>query len=310
MQEQSRNRHTRILATLFLVIFCLPSVSPSGAADQTLVCDYCGKSLSGAYIVNDSGKYHESCYEDHVAPRCGVCGQVIDGEYFIDHWGNFVHVHHGDEVPRCEYCNRFISEYITGGGYKYSDGRFICRLCDKQAVRAINEARHLMETTAAILKARGIEIDIADIPLHLVDKREMARLRRDERGDPHGFTYVEVTTTIGGIVTDRKFEIYMLTAMPRMHFIATLAHELMHVWLHENAPQDIEAAFCEGSCNYASFLVLEDYPGKETDYIKASLENDPDPVYGDGFRRTAQFVDKRGIEAWLTYLRMNNYPPW
>jgi len=70
-----------LVACLVMLLF-----APVNADDLTLVCDYCGKPITGAYIVTDSGTYHESCYEDHVAPRCAVCGQIINGEYFIDHW--------------------------------------------------------------------------------------------------------------------------------------------------------------------------------------------------------------------------------
>jgi len=160
------------------------------------------------------------------------------------------------------------------------------------------------------LKRYGIEIDIDDIPVYLVDRNEMAQLREDEEGDPHGFTYLEQTTTIGGLILERKFNIYMLTGTPRMFFIATMAHELMHVWLHENAPKDIDPALCEGSCNYASYLTMGDYSGTDTDYIKTTLQENPDPIYGDGFRRVAEFVDEHGIDSWLSYLRENSNPPW
>jgi hypothetical protein len=300
----------RFRPILLLIGLYLLSVSPGIADDLTLVCDYCGKQITGDYIITDSGTYHEHCYEDHVAVRCAVCGQIIDGEYYTDYWGNSVHAHHKGVIPQCEYCGRFISDYTTGGGYEYRDGRIVCRLCDKTAIIDSSDARNMMREVSVILNSRGIEITEDDLPLHLVDKNEMAELRADEEGHPHGFTYARVTTTIGGIVVARRFEIYMLYGLPRMHFIATMAHELMHVWLHRNAPEDIDSILCEGSCNYAAFLVLEEFSGPERDFVMAVMRDDPDPVYGEGFRRVAEYVRRNGINSWLAYLQRNSNPPW
>jgi hypothetical protein len=159
-----------------------------------------------------------------------------------------------------------------------------------------------------MLKTYGIDIGDQYIPASLVDKTIMSRVD-DKHIDPNGYTYIERTTSLG-ITVKRSMDIFLLNGMPRMHFIATLAHELMHVWLYENAPDDMDPAFCEGSCNYAAYLVLMKFPGKESEFIRTTFRDETDSIYGDGFRGVADYVDEHGTAKWLSYLKSNRNPPW
>jgi hypothetical protein len=58
----------------------------------------------------------------------------------------------------------------------------------------------------------------------------------------------------------RDIKVYILHGMPRIDAIATLAHELTHVWQSVHGRLENDPAFAEGSCNYASYLVLGQYP--------------------------------------------------
>jgi hypothetical protein len=76
--------------------------------------------------MKDGKKYHEKCYNQSVALKCDLCGEVINSEYIIDYWGNNYHAYHEDTESRCDYCGRFISGNLSKGGFKYNDGRVIC----------------------------------------------------------------------------------------------------------------------------------------------------------------------------------------
>ena len=97
------------------------------------------------------------------------------------------------------------------------------------------------------------------------------------------------------------------SGLPRFDFTGALAHELMHVWLFSNAPTDIDPAFREGSCNYAAYLALQKYSDKEALFVIDRMLQDPDPIYGDGFRRVKEFVEEKGIRYWLHYLQNHKY---
>ena len=67
--------------------------------------------------------------------------------------------------------------------------------------------------------------------------------------------------------------------------------------------------WCEGSCNYASFLVLESIDDEESRYGIQNLLDDPDPVYGEGFRRVKRFADENGRARWVALLaKKSSFP--
>jgi hypothetical protein len=91
--------------------------------------------------------------------------------------------------------------------------------------------------------------------------------------------------------------------MPRIETIATLAHEMTHVWLSREGRFDTGPALAEGSCNYAAIRVLEGYPDPESAYLIGKMKGSDDPIYGEGLRRVIRFVDRNGAAAWLGVLR-------
>ena len=129
----------------------------------------------------------------------------------------------------------------------------------------------------------GIVVEHKAISLRLTDKRAISRFFSGEMASHCGFVKHEYVR-IGNLVTDQSFQIHILDGMPRMHYIATAAHELMHVWQYLNGPLGNDPALCEGSCNYASLMVLKQIGGAEADYLIESLRKNSDPVYGEGSR--------------------------
>jgi hypothetical protein len=98
---------------------------------------------------------------------------------------------------------------------------------------------------------------------------------------------------------------YLLYGMPRMEIINTVAHELAHVWQFNRGRFRNDRSWAEGSCNYAAYMVLGKYPGRESSFFRTGLMRDADPVYGEGFRRVKTLVDAEGSKAWLRYLSKN-----
>jgi hypothetical protein len=91
--------------------------------------------------------------------------------------------------------------------------------------------------------------------------------------------------------------------------VSTLAHELTHVWQFMAGRLKNDRALSEGSCNYAAYLVLQHYGGKQTEYAISNIIDDKDEIYGDGFRRVKRFAEENGIAAWLELLRKKNHFP-
>jgi hypothetical protein len=268
-------------------------------------CAVCGHLLEGGFLVHEGKNYHEKCYRERVAQRCSLCGAVIEGSYLKDFWGNAYHASHQDAAPRCDYCGRFISEKLTGGGVRYGDGRRVCGVCREGAVADEASARALMLDVAGRLAALGLEVDAAPVRLHLVARDEMALRSGDPSPRRTGYTnyrWLEIQDE-DGRRQERAAHVYVLAGMPRLETIATLAHELTHVWRLERTREPIDEPLDEGACNYAAYLVLKERPGPAADFILHSMQENPDPAYGAGFRRALRYAEEKGAAALWTLLR-------
>jgi hypothetical protein len=274
-------------------------------------CAYCGEPIEGQYIESENKKYHKECYEGHIGLRCALCGGLIQDQYIQDAWGDIYHAFHLNVEPQCRYCGRFLSA-ATDGGQTYSDGRTVCGICIKSAVNDIDEAELICLQIADRLASFGIEIKLKDIKLSLIDSREMARINHAGLSDPLGYTYYEEATYLLGLMKERRLRVWLLNGMPQKQFVSAAAHELMHVWIYRNssAAFDMNDLMCEGSCSYASYLILKDDPSPEARYYLRELLENKDPVYGEGMRKVKSWLDGSDIPGWLNYLAENRNPPW
>lgn len=270
-------------------------------------CDYCREPLSEWVTINGRD-YHESCYNEHLADRCALCGKPITGTYMYDDYGAKVHAEHMSDALQCNYCSRLISAN-SNGGERYGDGRIVCGYCLESVVKNRNEADSLMQVVRQKLAMEGIVIKRKKIPLELVSQNGMQSLSPRHQSEMAGFTKVRQIKSMMGLMTDTEVKVYILEKMPRMNFVATAAHELMHVWLGLNDRFDTEEILAEGSCNYAALLVLSHYPG-EADQVIKYMQEDTDPAYGEGYRKVRAYVESAGKTVWLEHLRTENYPPW
>ncbi|MBU6429100.1 MAG: hypothetical protein KGR26_08835, partial [Cyanobacteria bacterium REEB65] len=65
----------------------------------------------------------------------------------------------------------------------------------------------------------------------------------------------------------------------------------------------------EGSCNYFRWKVHEVRGTPEAQAHMKKMLEDPDPCYGEGFRRVKKYVDKNGFAALLRLLaKSSDFP--
>ncbi|HEX6791491.1 MAG TPA: LIM domain-containing protein [Candidatus Krumholzibacteria bacterium] len=272
-------------------------------------CAYCERPITGQYSEYKNKNYHTDCFERHVALRCALCGEIIRGEYLQDFWGNSYCYRHEDDAPVCDSCGRFISDATTGGGVRYDDGRYVCNICRPKSITDIDDILSLVHEVAGQMHEVGMKVDYQGIRIHLVGREEMQKLSGHHSEGLRGFTDYREDFRVFGKSHDRKMDMYLLYGMPRMELVSTIAHELGHVWQFNRGRFRNDRAWNEGSCNYAAYLVLARYPGKESAFFRASLSRDDDDVYGDGFRRVKVLAESEGTKSWLRYLaRSTDFP--
>jgi hypothetical protein len=273
------------------------------------VCEICDRPIAGSYSEQNGKAYHNDCFQDHVALKCSLCGGVLHGEYLQDYWGNSYCKRHDGEAPMCDSCGRFVSAEITGGGTRYDDGRFICNVCKPKSMTDIDEILEIVFEVAEHMKSFGMEVDYNGIQIHLIGRDKMQTLSGHHSNGLRGFTDYREDWRVFGKSQNRRMHMYLLYGMPRMEIVNTVAHELAHVWQFNRARFRNERQWSEGSCNYAAYLVLGRYPGRESSFFRTSLMRDADPVYGDGFRRVKTLADAEGNKAWVRYLsKSSDFP--
>ena len=87
------------------------------------------------------------------------------------------------------------------------------------------------------------------------------------------------------------YTIFILFGLPRIEFEAVLAHELMHIWIYINYP-NLKNKDVEGLCNAGSALIyINDGTCFSKIHLKA-MEDNPDSIYGDGYRKMKELLEK------------------
>jgi hypothetical protein len=247
-----------------------------------------------------------------VAIYCDICGDIITDEYIQDFWENKYHKHHVDEYESCKYCQRLICNEITGGGIQYRDGRNICGICLEKAITTGRQAVQLLEKVRDQLAINDIFVT-EKINLQLVNIDRLKKICGSHLDKMSGCTTCETKNVLSSLQSStsnsQNFDIYILNGLPRMDFIWVVAHEMMHVWLCVNGSWAMDDTLREGNCNYASYLVLKENPGKESDFIIRNMNNSDNEIYGNGFRRVRRYAENHGIKRWLSYIRENKNLP-
>lgn len=268
-------------------------------------CAHCDHPIQGSYTVYRSKNYHDECFEGNVALRCMVCDEIIQGEYLLDYWGNAYHKSHKGDVLQCDFCQRFIVGALITGMVRLPDGRRLCGKCAPTSITSVRKTRDIAKWVAGILENFGISIDPRSVVFRLVGIEELRRIASDSSHDTKGFTDYRVTKNLFGQVKNETIRVYLLNGMPLAHMKSTLAHELTHVWQFQQGRLEQDEALSEGSCNFASYLVLRKTCGEDAEYIIHGMLNDNDPIYGEGFRRVKAYAEKEGLSAWLNLLKKN-----
>lgn len=266
-----------------------------------LICSHCDRPITDTYIEVDKRKYHEQCYQAYVAPRCAACGERLTDMYQLDAYGNRYHPFHQDVFPSCRYCQGYFLGHGRGGQI-YDDGRAICDHCLATAVTDEDELETLAEEINGHLTLYGLNVVLSQITLEFGNLDELQIDHANPHPNPTGLTRLEQRTAFFGLITESDQTVTIAYGMPRAWVISTLAHELTHVWHNQNGRLDLESAFCEGSCNYASYLVLQEYEGPLVDYLILSMEQEADPIYGDGYRMVKNWVDRASVYEWVALM--------
>lgn len=230
--------------------------------------------------------------------HCNYCNKLIIGPYVIDSWGFHFH---NDCLLKCQPCGS-CKRNLHGNSFKKSirlqDDRYICPDCLSEGIiMKVSQMAKCVAAMYAFFKEADISFPENKITYKLADANEL----KDN---------ITGITTKYTILSHSSYKITMLIGLSKTVFCASLAHELMHVYLFEKNIV-LNPTETEGICelvSYFTFVRMNSPAAKH--YIKV-MELNPDPIYGNGFRlmkeKVRPFIN---IQNYLDFVLSNkNKPP-
>lgn len=261
-------------------------------AADTPVCVHCDKVIDEPYLIVERKSYHRPCYEQ-AGPRCGICRRALLGMTVLLGPGPGYHERCFKASARCDACSLPVNGE-RGGARELDDGRTHCGRCHDTAIFDESKARAVLaEARQELWRTLQIDVRSRALRLELVDRLRLARIAGSETANVKGFTEGIRPRIVRGrrIENGRwRLTIYAVFGLPREALLGVLVHELFHVWQILNGPERLDPIWREGAANYAQWRVLQ---RRGQSLWCLLLEQDPDPIYGDGFRRFQRWAERQ-----------------
>ena len=299
----------RFCPVLFLLI-----ALQAFAADRKF-CSQCSSQIRpGQRYMISNGKVFCSreCYIQTL-PECTICGKrsFTGGIYAMDH--SFFACTDCMKLPRC-----FSCQFPTRSGSRLSAGRVICADCGMTAVSnpaqaeaLFQEVRDTMRFSLGIVTKHPIRLTLTDpVTLHKLSGAGSGQLV--EQGLFRYNVDVERVSTrdfLGRKTGEKLYKkneainIYVLDYLPKTRMEHVMAHELAHDWMTEFYPGIREDWIKEG---FAEYIAWRYNRYKKRNKLNHRVENNPDPVYGEGFRRIRKIAQDRGFGGLKKFLEFKS----
>jgi hypothetical protein len=101
----------------------------------------------------------------------------------------------------------------------------------------------------------------------------------------------------------------VLQDLPLPKFGTTVAHEAMHSYMAQNGFGRVPAYIAEGLCQLLAYAWVIRQNGMLAAAERKQIEDNPDPVYGDGFRQAYEAVRRTGVQRTLATVKQQHRFP-
>ena len=268
---------------------------------EHFLCAGCGQPIQGtSFQVHQGSPYHVECYRRQIAHHCVYCNKPLMGEYLIDYWGQKFCREHEKQFPHCAYCGRLISPQQQETGAQANR----CPICRSTAIETSAEAKPLFSRVIRWMNAQGLMYNNLKLSLDLCGRAHLDDLLREGNvGHSLGATTSAMYTQNGRLIRTEINGIAVLQGLPAILFQGVTVHELGHVWLIVAGVHNLPAWAEEGFCELLSYRYYVEANTQESRYHSTSKEQNPDPIYGEGFRRMRDLADHVGFPRFIETLR-------
>ncbi|MGQ9467455.1 MAG: zinc-binding protein [Anaerolineae bacterium] len=230
-------------------------------------------------------------------PRyCHLCGRRLWGRGWVyqPETGNelplVICTHCYRSVPRCDVCGMPMGP----NSVSLPDGRHICPVCAQTAVTDPRVAQeYFAHTVAFIVGHLGLALRVG-AEFTLVDAQHLQRLIAENSPLP-----VEPSGRVTGLFLRRgsRRVLAILSGLPRVLFMQTVAHEWAHAWSGENCPLLDDPLMQEGFAEWVAYKTLRAMAEEKA----AGRMLQRDGIYGEGLRRVRQLEERYGLAGVLEF---------
>ena len=268
-------------------------------------CLSCRKPIKSQYIEHDGMPWHPVCYQKQFSELCSVCRDPLTRQYYVDFWGNkFCSTH--NNYTQCASCSRIVCKSLTDGGMQYPDGVTICNLCGLHGVATKERAERLMGEMRKSLASVGLKLNSTQTPIYLCGRDELNEASRHgfhENRPILGLARWTISSRRGKVISRDFKDILIQVNLPEEHFRTVAIHELTHAWFFYNQYQELPLEVEEGMCVLMEYIWLNSQKTKDAEFRMKTIEESPDPVYGDGFRAARDCLKLMPLKVLLEFLK-------
>ena len=235
----------------------------------------------------------------HRPKHCHLCGRRLWGRGWVyasngipDEQAIVVCRRCQETAPRCDVCG----VPMGANHVRLPDGRHICARCHQTAVYDLGRAQVLFEHVARVVTG---ELDLGlnvGADFTLVDHQHLQRLATEASPALHD----DPDKVVGLFVRKgRKRVMYLLSGLPQILFLQTMAHEWAHAWQGENCPLLQNPLVREGFAEWVAYKTLQALGAVK----KMVLMEQRDGLYGEGLREMLELERRDGVSGVLAFCR-------
>lgn len=270
---------------------------------EHLRCEICGQPIGNEGFYECQGRpLHPRCYCLHVAAHCAYCGRPLTSQYLVDYWGTKFCPEHQGQYPACRFCGRLVPPRHQASEAGRKEGT-CCPICRARAIDSIAQARPIFARLVKWVNDQGLMYNGLQLRIELRNRAQLAQiLRQAEDTRTMGATLSVARIENDRIVSRTILGVAILRGLPFTLFQGVTVHELGHAWLAVHGVETLQGWAEEGFCEFLAHRYYTELPNAESHYHAMSIEQSPDPVYGDGFRSLRSCAETIGFQRLLETL--------
>ncbi|SHG06093.1 hypothetical protein [Ornithinibacillus halophilus] len=190
------------------------------------------------------------------------------------------------EKRQCDFCKNYFAatEFI-----QLDDERERCSVCHQTAIDRVEDLTPLYEEVRTFF-TNTLQVEVRqNIHIKMINAKEIQALSGQKFVPTEEYDARIVGTAIR---SGERAEIYIENGAPRLQTLATLAHELTHIWQFDQLNLDVlTLADLEGHASWVEVYFMESIGAyKEAEILNHELLH-RDDVYGEGYRKVLQQLE-------------------